>query len=450
MNLAIKVGADAQCCQLKESKIVVFIFMPNISDKIITDIKLLLMSDGFKARHRKSEKFFTRKRILGFPELVFLHINRLVLSLAVELEKFMCYFNISDGYSKQAFSKARQQFSHSAFTELNHVCAQGYYRDFPLAKFKGNYLLLAVDGSLCQMPETKESALHFGRWKNHLPTAGMPVGRCSVFFDVLNRVILDAVLAPHSVGERDLFEEHRANAFELLAEFAHPVIYLMDRGYPSFTLLSSIDEQGSHYVVRCTKSYRKEVSRFVAADIDQDTFRLAEADKSLKVRIVRILLDTGEYEYLLTNTDLSDEELSEVYFLRWGIETFYGSLKGTLQLENFSSRTVQGVPQDFHVSILVANLSNLLIHEAQEKHEQESKLKPKTKYQRKVNRNVAIGIFKHHILELLTRKDASPLLDSLIDKIKKHLVDVKPNRKFPRAKDKKSRRSYSLTTRKAM
>ena len=38
---------------------------------------------------------------------------------------------------------------------------------------------------------------------------------------------------------------------------------------------------------------------------------------SLEVRIVRILLASGEYEYLLTNTDFDIATLYYLYGLRW-------------------------------------------------------------------------------------------------------------------------------------
>src|SRR5260370_1764616 len=52
---------------------------------------------------------------------------------------------------------------------------------------------------------------------------------------------------------------------------------------------------------------------------------------TLTVRFVRVVLDSGEYEVLATS--LLDQErypascFKEVYYLRWGIETFYGTLK---------------------------------------------------------------------------------------------------------------------------
>ena len=43
-------------------------------------------------------------------------------------------------------------------------------------------------------------------------------------------------------------------------------------------------------------------------------------------------------------------------FKNEGIETFYGGVKGTVQLENFSSTLVEGILQDFYEKILSSNL----------------------------------------------------------------------------------------------
>ena len=45
---------------------------------------------------------------------------------------------------------------------------------------------------------------------------------------------------------------------------------------------------------------------------------------------------------------------------RWGIETFFGVLKGRLNLENFSGKTAESVKQDFYSTIFISNLETIL------------------------------------------------------------------------------------------
>ncbi|MEM9981754.1 MAG: transposase [Bacteroidota bacterium] len=177
--------------------------------------------------------------------------------------------------------------------------------------------------------------------------------------------------------------------------------------------------------------------------------------ESLKVRVVRILLSWGEYEYLLTNTHFTLGQLSELYHLRWGVETRYGFLKENLQLENFSSKTTQGVLQDFHACILTSNLAQLVIKEAElelvEKERRASKKEkiPKSKqgetrkYGYQINQNVALGILRNRLPDLLLKPQELPEnLARLKAKIKRHTLPIVPNRGFERKKQKRSKRKF--------
>ena len=84
----------------------------------------------------------------------------------------------------------------------------------------------------------------------------------------------------------------------------------------------------------------------------------------LKVRFVSVRLPTGELEVLATS--LLDEpkyptqDFLALYHRRWNHETFYGVLKGRLDLENFSGQTPEAVRQDFHATLLLCNLESVL------------------------------------------------------------------------------------------
>ena len=433
-------------------------FSQSIFDKLAT----FITSDTFKTNHRLRKEDFTRTRVFDFVALLAVQLNRIVLSLSVELENFLDYLQSPKSYSKQAFSKARKKLDFTAFAAINEEFAKYYYQEGPLVGlWNREYLLVACDGSLLQLPESKGLADDFGRWKNHLGP-GMAMGRASLLYDVLNRITLAAELAPCATGERELFMKHYGQAQALLS--SHTPIFLMDRGYPSFELCKDLDKEGKLFVVRCKAGFCKEMAAFVARDIEEDWIEIlpkpwvvqgvARQSKhrgSLKVRAVRIPLPSGEYEYLLTNTHFTLEQLSELYNLRWGIETHYGFLKEHLQLENFSSKTTQGVRQDFHACILTGNLSQLVIKEAglelEQARQNESRGKGKPtkvgKHSYQINQNVALGILRNRIPELLLKpKELPQNLVRLKTKIKRHKVAIVPNRSFERKKQKRSKRKF--------
>jgi len=90
--------------------------------------------------------------------------------------------------------------------------------------------------------------------------------------------------------------------------------------------------------------------------------------KSICVRCTRIILKTGEIEYLfmnLTEEEISYDELKELYNLRWKIETNYGYLKNNVQIESITSGKKILIEQDIYSRIYVANILQLFINDAE-------------------------------------------------------------------------------------
>ncbi len=79
-------------------------------------------------------------------------------------------------------------------------------------------------------------------------------------------------------------------------------------------------------------------------------------------------LPTGELEVLVTS--LLDETvyltaaLRELYYYRWGQETYCGRWKGRLDLEQGSGATERAIRHDFEATVLVANLESCLCQPA--------------------------------------------------------------------------------------
>lgn len=427
----------------------------------------MIQSEDFKSKYRMSEKDFTRNRMVGFYDLVICQIQGFIKTLSVELHNMMDSLNKNEAsYSKQAFSKARQKLRHSAFIALNDIFLQQYYAPTnEFKKFRGKYLLLAIDGSLCQLPESKSIISHFGTWKNQ-NEKGMAMGRASVMYDVLNHLVLDSQLATCTQDEHSLYDLHRASESKYQTNEV-PKIYLMDRNYPSFKKIIEFNRQKDFFVMRCKVQHCNEIAVFSASGKEEEIINIdltsrsrrnnpsvksvKDCPDSVEVRIVRILLPCGEYEYLLTNTDFDIATLYYLYGLRWGVETFYGGIKGTMELENFSATLVEGVLQDFHGKMLTYNLMELFIQEAQKKVEVENKEK-KNKYQYIINTNVARGLLRDKVAKLVFNDEITAKeIDVLIDLVKKHKVAVIPNRNPERNKDKRrGRRKFFIHQRKAL
>ncbi len=97
----------------------------------------------------------------------------------------------------------------------------------------------------------------------------------------------------------------------------------------------------------------------------------------------------------------------DLYYLRWGIETFYSILKNRLNLENFSGYSPEAIRQDFYVTIFLSGAESILTLEA------EAKLaKQKGGHPKKVNKSHSTSL-KKGLLKYSMPKN--PLINALDD-----------------------------------
>jgi hypothetical protein len=156
-----------------------------------------------------------------------------------------------------AYSKARRKFKHTAFIELNQVAVvQTMYEDGDYQTFK-DFRILACDGSKIRLPEDDpEVAETFGTrsYANGQPgVAGVhPMALASVFYDVLNRVALDAQLLPvatHEVSAAISQIQGTDDRF-LVDQLTKDDLIVQDRGYHSYRMLAALSQTRAPFVVR--------------------------------------------------------------------------------------------------------------------------------------------------------------------------------------------------------
>jgi hypothetical protein len=267
-------------------------------------------------------------------------LNALNGSIQAELVRF---FNvIDDNYlstksvSTAAFCKARMKLSHQAFIELNDDLVQTFYENATIDKWQG-HRLLAVDGSVTQLSISDKLLEHFGKARSH---AAMPHVRLSQLYDVKNNITLDLQVESHSTGEREMALKHLNKT-----QTGDLVVY--DRGYPAVWF------------------YKYHRLKNVDFPCIEKSFRRCRKDKisteSLQLRLVRVDLPSGEPEILVSSlTDLQAYPtalFADLYFQRWGVEEDYKVLKSRLNIENYSSVSVEGVLQELHAKLLTKNLT---------------------------------------------------------------------------------------------
>ena len=414
---------------------------------LVGHLKVILEADEFKDRHRRSERDFSRKRCLTFCVVVLFLINMVKRSLQDELDEF--FKAIQQGklaereVTKSAFSQARQKLKHTAFIELNQEQVTYFYQNFEPQLWQG-MRLLAIDGSMSELPHKPAICDHFGVW--HPQSGGTcPKARLSQLFDVLNKLTVEAVIAPKAVGERALAEQH-------IEHLTENDLLLLDRGYPAFWLFALLLSRGVQFCTRMTVSEWLVAQDFVASGLDEQVVELHpgyEAKKacrqrslsteSLSVRLLRVELQTGEIEVLATSLLDTDQFpyaiVKELYPKRWPVEEDYKVMKSRLQVENWSGASVESIYQDFHATVFTKNFAAILAQPAQDAILEQSQDK-KHRYQ--VNMTNLISKLKDTVLHLFRDTHILDLLQTLWKQMTKTIEPIRPGRSSPRKKTRKA------------
>lgn len=254
--------------------------------------------------------------------------------------------------SEAAFCKARLKLKPGLFRELILSLSRRFYRH----RVGSGFRLVAVDGAMVNLPDTTEIREHYGPASKGPGREGAPQARLSVCYEVEDRVVLDARLTTFKIGERKSAKRH----FRLLRPGD---LVLMDMGYFGFAMLHDLLGSDLEFVMRVPPACCREVSAFVASSKQSAIITIARGSRHDRLRAVRIELENGTLEILLTNLNdsLYDQDFfRDIYACRWGVETFYDHLKNAAELENLSGRSPLKVQQEIYAKILLCSLAAML------------------------------------------------------------------------------------------
>jgi hypothetical protein len=425
---------------------------------LIERLRAKLQDPEFMARHRARPEDFTRQRQLTFPVVMLFVLQKTVKSIQRHLNEFLNELANGDLFeplSAGAFTHARAKLKPTAFIELNDQVVLPLVEEqtAQLKRWRG-HRLFGHDSSLLRLPDTLELAKDFGRIEvtNQSGATGTayPEGRMSVLYDLLNHLGVDARLESSRVGEVTL-------AIEQAVRLHTGDVVLNDRGFTGFRYIAEHVRRGVHVIGRCSRGsfagaqelFRmNRAGRSVMTKIYAPADQRAELERAglpleLTVRFVSLRLPDGKLEVLVTTLwseeSYPTEEFLDIYHRRWNHETYYTMLKGRLDLENFSGKTVEAVRQDFHAAVLLSNLESLVTQPAAEGLKKES---APHQHAKQVNRANAYHAIKDRVLDLLYSKlPAERVLRQLQRLFTTSPVSVRPDRNPPR-RAKSLHRSY--------
>jgi hypothetical protein len=421
--------------------------------KRIKEFEKILFSIDFLKRHRKTIRNFIRKRKLPFAHLILFIMNLVKKSLQKELTEFFSKFSNEKNITNSAFCQSRMNLNYTAFIELSEFLVNDFYKTEDYKTWK-DFRLLSIDGSRLQLPNSKEIIKDFGSAKNNHEVI-TPMAQSSCCFDLLNNQTLNAELDRNDTSEYELALQH--------LEKINPLqdLFIYDRGYSAIWFMLYHLFWKKDFLVRMQKNSIPEVRKFFISkektkiiEIRNLSIKSEERAKKLnlkfepfKIRLVKVILDSGEVEVLATSLldeeKYPNEEFKDLYFLRWGIETEFNHLKNHLMIEDFTGLSSLSVLQDFYATLLANNFQQIIIDEAEEELAEEKK---DAKYDYKINRNLATGFMKDRLLEILFMrgdKKKEEKFDELKELFKKNPTPIRKGRSFPRIYHKTRKKFYT-------
>lgn len=420
-----------------------------------TPAKFIKISNDFiysiatKEKYRLNKKDFTRNRKLPFEELVLIMLKLLRRTIQLELNSFFKELSGSISSSKQkltssAFVQSRKKLHPDLFFDLNNLIATEYYidNDEKVKLYKG-LRVLATDGSTLNLPVTDDTKSFYGTYNNQTITDDVVIGRVSILYDVLNEIVLDGKLRSIKEAEVPLSREHFKYAKK-------GDLIIMDRAYPSFESGYLLQQQCIHFLFRCKQKFSNQVNDFYESNKKEQIIEIKPAenqsfkelpytkDSRLAVRMIRIVLSTGEVEILMTSLldtkKYLHKEFKDLYFKRWPIETFYDRFKNIIGVEHFSGTSNQFIQQEFNCALYISNMQTILTEDAQiealEKYDHR-------KFEYKINRSLSLGVIRENLIQIYSnKKETKYLLQELKELFILNVIPIRPNRNNKREIDK--------------
>lgn len=376
-------------------------------------------------------------------------------SVTTELKSFYTtVFNVDEvvnWVSDAAFCKARQKIKYPLFIELYKLFVRYFYHKIGGKRWH-HFRLLAVDGSVLNLPSSKELLNKFGHHHTNSVGTKIPSARVSFLCDTLNHITVDAQMENFKVSEQEMFEEH-------LKCIGKGDMLTADANYGYLWVLKKIQKRKSEFCIRLSKSTNF-VKAFLASGKQDDIIQWQPSPLTIKscknrnvdskpitVRLVRIDLPNGLVEVLavslLDKNKYSYQDIKDLYDKRWGVEEEIKKYMQRLMIEFFSSIKVNGVYQDFYANIFMLNMVSLLAEPIKDQIYQQSK---DCKFRHQINWTSAIADVRKRFVLLFIRtiQKVDSIIKSIWESFKINTEPIKPGRNFPRDKRKKGSRQKAF------
>ncbi len=238
-----------------------------------------------------------------------------------------------------AFTQARQRLGARPLQLLFHRTCRPLGAPGGAGAFHRGWLLVALDGSVFEAPDTPANRKALGSASNQHGEGAFPQLRLSAVCEVGTHVVTDVQMGPYHASEQAL-------SLRLLRRLPSGRLVLMDRGLSYYEVIEAVRRRKSHVLAR-VKAAQRDLpveQRLPDGSYLSTIYPSSNAKRArrggLRVRVVRYTHDDpardgcGEASCLLTTilspALLSALEAVRLYPWRWEEESVFAEIKETL------------------------------------------------------------------------------------------------------------------------
>lgn len=279
---------------------------------------------------------------------------------------------------RSTFTKSRSKVDWRIFRDiLNDTVrlAYEYWPDSPKYSWHG-MSVFGIDGSKYNLPATEEVRKEFDPHsglqycgKGHYPQCLV-----STVYDVFRRLPIARVV-------KGVHSSERQHAKELMGDVPAGNVLVFDRGYPGYEFISYLlKEFNGYFIMRCPAQYTfPEIEEFIRSGKEESEVYVAPSAsymsklpvaqrkelKRLRLRVIRMVSPDGTVSVLLSNLFDKEkyprQEIIDLYFKRWEVESYYRDEKVVLEVERFHGKSCNSIRQELFAAAIMTVITRTLM-----------------------------------------------------------------------------------------
>ena len=235
--------------------------------------------------------------------------------------------------SKSSITEARQRVGCRVMSRLFHLIVRPCATVQTPGAFLGGLRLMAIDGTVFDVPDTPTNARVFGYPATRPGTvAAFPKVRLVLLIEAGTHLIVDALMCPYRIGEP-------TKAKKLLRSVQKGMLLMWDRGLHSYKMVQATVNQKCDYLGRIPKNVKFSIETVLPDGsylswIAPDGKSKKKGGTKIRVRVIEYTIDTDDqaqtYRLITSLTDVEKFPallLATEYHRRWEIESTIDELK---------------------------------------------------------------------------------------------------------------------------